>query len=128
MPDAKALLDEEALVILGEFVVQTRSGDIGELHLHFLGGGGGSAAFGDITNATTSSLNHLIVRAARFFDETITEDDRGVIDRLGDSVAAKVLITSMRHQGTVGVGRHGRISSDESDWSDPSDSSDGPEM
>jgi hypothetical protein len=40
--------------------------------------------------------------AARFLDKAVTEDDRGVIDRFSDGIAAEILITTMWHQWTFG--------------------------
>ena len=98
VPEAESVLNEVALVVLGELVVQAGPGDVGEFHLHFPGGGGGTAAFGDVAHAAASGLDHLVVGAAGFVDEALAEDDGGVIDGLSDGVAAEMFVAAVREE------------------------------
>lgn len=102
VPEAESVLDEVAFVVFGEFVIQAGPGDVGEFHLHFFGGGGGTTAFGDVADATTGGLDHLIVSSGTFVDEAVAENDGGVIDRLCDDVAAEVLVAAVGRRGLLG--------------------------
>lgn len=104
VPKAKTALKEVAFVVLGELVVQAGPSNVGEFHLHFFGGSGCTAAFGDIADAAASGLDHLIVRTAAFINEAVAEDDGGVIDGLGDDIAAEVLVTAVGEEEGFFVG------------------------
>ena len=95
VPEAQAVLNQEAFVVSGEFVVQTGACNVGELHLHLPGCGGGTAALRNIPHATAGGLDHLVMGAAAFFNEAVTEDNGRVIDCFGYNVAAEVFVTAV---------------------------------
>jgi hypothetical protein len=45
----------------------------------------------------------LVVGAAALVDETVAEDDGGVVDGFGDDVAAEVFVAAVGEEGTAGV-------------------------
>ena len=101
VPETESGLDEVAFVVFCQFVIEAGPGDVGEFHLHLFGGGGGTTAFGDVSDATTGGLDHLIVGAAGFVDEAVAKNDGGVIDGFGYDVAAEFLVTAVgEEEGT----------------------------
>ncbi len=117
-PRELVAVDDEDFVVAAQ-LAEAGAGDVGELHLGILGGGGSLGAFDDVLATAAGSLGHLVVLAAlgvvEFFDglavvegeKTATEtqglelDDGG--QREGVELAeTAVFVEQLRHCGVTG--------------------------
>jgi hypothetical protein len=62
-----------------------------------------AAALTDSADSTARRLHHLGVGAPAFVDESVAEDDGGILDRLGHLVAAQTFLTARRQQDPIGI-------------------------
>lgn len=104
-PEFESVLSQETLEVREKFVGVTGPGHIGEMHLQLAGSCRQPAALGDVANAAAGGLHHLVVRERRLSDEPVTENDRGIEDHPGQTVAAQPAVTTVRQKDIAGVGR-----------------------